>query len=106
MEILYHCIIVQEFAVAIENSGISDTHEEFASWGGLIFYNFLSFFRWALFLLAFSGWLFFFLIFFFSPGGLVQMKTGDSISAKHHTESTLGLKKVTFCISSVNFAII
>ena len=53
--------------MAIENSGISDTHEEFASWEGLI-----------------------------------QMKAGDSISAKHHTESTLSLKKVTFCVSSEN----
>ena len=95
MELLQYCyIIVQEFAVAIENSGISDTHEEFASWGGLVFFI-ISY--------LFSGGLFFN---FFSPGGLVQMKIGDSISAKHHTESTLGLQKVTFCISSVNFAIV
>ena len=59
---------VQEFAVAIENSGISDTHEEFASWEGL-----------------------------------VQMKTGDAISVKHHSESSFGLKTVTFCASSENF---
>jgi len=57
----------EEFAVAIENSGISDTHEEFASWEGLI-----------------------------------QMKAGDTISVKHHTESTLSLKTVTFCVSSEN----
>ena len=60
-------MFLQEFAVAIENSGISDTHEEFASWEGLI-----------------------------------QMKAGDAISVKHHTESTLSLKKVTFCVSSEN----
>ena len=55
------------FAVAIENSGISDTHKEFASWEGLI-----------------------------------QMKTGDAVSVKHETDSTLGLKTVTFCVSSEN----
>ena len=54
------------FAVAIENSGISEV-PEFASWEGLI-----------------------------------QMKTGDAISVKHTTDSTLGLKTVTFCVSSEN----
>merc|ERR1712172_205839 len=58
----------EEFAVAIENSGISDTHEEFSSWEGL-----------------------------------VQMKAGDAVSVKHHSESSLGLKTVTFCASSENF---
>ena len=58
----------QEFAVAIENSGISDTHEEFSSWEGL-----------------------------------VQMKAGDAVSVKHHSESSLSLETVTFCVSSENF---
>ena len=55
---------VQEFAVAIENSGIADDTSEYASWESL-----------------------------------VQLEAADILTIRHHSESSLGLTAITWCVS-------
>jgi len=64
----HHTITVmindEEFAVAIENSGIADDTSEYASWESL-----------------------------------VRLEAADILTIRHHSESSLGLTAITWCVS-------